>query len=432
MPARLLLLEPDRAFRVRLRGLLAQAFPGAELEEHLALSRGLTRPDFPWWQYRGLLLDAAMLPEAAKTLLPAWRKAKPPPVLVVLSGTPGREGPTELPPEGALSLAKDSSSDAEIKRVLAKVLDASAAVSAPAPWTEEPPAARTPPAKSSPPVPPPDSRPVFDILLPGYTLKKLLGEGGMSRVFLARANDDKRLVAIKLLDSARVHDPALLKRFINEHRILATVRHPRLVAIDDYKLTRQYAYIAMEYLPCGDLAAKIAAGIEPPQAMRYLRQLAEAMDAIHSHDIIHRDIKPSNLMFRANGGLVLTDFGVARDRAATGGVTQMGFVIGTPAYLAPERALGAAADERSDLYSAGAVLYEMLTGRKLYTGNSAREVFLQHVNAPVPRLPRRLSAYQLLLDRLLAKREKERVQTAAELLYLIDEYWPDTPEQRGT
>jgi hypothetical protein len=427
MPARLLLLDPDRAFRVRLRGLMAQAFPEVELEEHLALSRGLTRQDFPWWQYRGLLLDAAMLGEAARSLLPHWRKARPLPGLVLLSGTAGREGRTQLPPEGALSLAKDASSDAEIKRVLGKLLDsrqAAAAQEAPGLPPERPVTQPAPAAK------PPDSRPVFDILLPGYTLKKLLGEGGMSRVFLARANDDKRLVAIKLLDSARVHDPALLKRFITEHRILATVRHPRLVAIDDYKLTRQYAYIAMEYLPCGDLAAKIAAGIEPAQAMRYLRQLAEAMDAIHSHDIIHRDIKPTNLMFRANGGLVLTDFGVARDRAATGGVTQLGFVIGTPAYLAPERALGAAADERSDLYSAGAVLFEMLTGRKLYTGNSAREIFLQHVNAPVPRLPRRLAAYQLLLDRLLAKREKERVQSAAELLYLIDEYWPDTTGQQ--
>src|SRR5919108_375997 len=151
-------------------------------------------------------------------------------------------------------------------------------------------------------------------------------------------------------------------------------------------------------------------------ALRIASQIAQALQAIHSRGIVHRDLKPANILFRADGRPVLVDFGLARDLRVNSTLTVVGQFIATPRYMSPEQCLGRPVDARSDLYSLGAVLYEMITGKKIYDGANSAEVIALHVNAPPPQLAELLSVHQPLLDRLLAKKPEERFQSAAEVV----------------
>ncbi len=150
--------------------------------------------------------------------------------------------------------------------------------------------------------------------------------------------------------------------------------------------------------------------------MRIFRQLIEALKAVHDAGIVHRDLKPHNIMFRADGSIAQLDFGVARDTEIEHNITHQGFVIGTPNYMSPEQAEGRRVDHRSDLYSAGAILFEMLTGKPPYKSDSMPGLMYAHINSPVPQLPRSLAEYQILIDRLMAKKPEQRYQSALELL----------------
>jgi serine/threonine-protein kinase PpkA len=175
----------------------------------------------------------------------------------------------------------------------------------------------------------------------------------------------------------------------------------------------------MEYFPGGDLQQRIRAGISSMTALKILMQMARALDAVHSAGVVHRDLKPQNIMFRENNRLAILDFGLARELDATSTLTQKGMVMATPLYMSPEQCLGQPHDPRGDLYATGVILYEMLTGETVYTGENASALAYQHVHGPIPRLPGRLSGYQSLLDRLLAKRPEHRFQSARELFAYV-------------
>ena len=146
---------------------------------------------------------------------------------------------------------------------------------------------------------------------------------------------------------------------------------------------------------------------------------SRALDAIHARGIVHRDLKPANILFRADGRPVIVDFGLAKDLAVNSTLTVAGQLIATPRYMSPEQCLGHPVDARSDLYSLGAVFFEMLTGHKLFERESSANLLSMHLNGPIPRLPERLAGYQPILDRLLAKRPADRFQSARELFNLI-------------
>jgi serine/threonine protein kinase len=140
---------------------------------------------------------------------------------------------------------------------------------------------------------------------------------------------------------------------------------------------------------------------------------------VHSAGVVHRDLKPQNIMFRANHRPAILDFGLAREIDATSTLTQKGMVMATPLYMSPEQCLGHPHDARGDLYAAGVILYEMLTGKHAYEGDNASALAYQHVHGTIPRLPKRLAGYQTLVDRLLAKRPEDRFQSARELFNYI-------------
>ena len=252
--------------------------------------------------------------------------------------------------------------------------------------------------------------------VPGYNVVHIIGQGGQAQVFLAEREHDGLRVALKVLDRALRQDPVFLQRFVREYKLLASVESPYVARIYDQGFSGDHPYIAMEFLPSGTLAARIREGLTTRSALRIAGQIAQALSAIHARGIVHRDLKPANILFRADGRPVLVDFGLARDMKVNSTLTVAGQFLATPRYMSPEQCLGLPIDARSDLYSLGAVLYEMITGRKIYDGANSAEVIAMHVNAPPPKLADLLSVHQPLLDRLLAKEPANRFQSAAEVV----------------
>jgi len=252
--------------------------------------------------------------------------------------------------------------------------------------------------------------------VPGYNVVHIIGQGGQAQVFLAEREHDGLRVALKVLDRALRQDPVFLQRFVREYKLLASVESPYVARIYDQGFSGEHPYIAMEFLPSGTLAARIREGLTTRSALRIAGQIAQALSAIHARGIVHRDLKPANILFRADGRPVLADFGLARDMKVNSTLTVAGQFLATPRYMSPEQCLGLPIDARSDLYSLGAVLYEMITGRKIYDGANSAEVIAMHVDAPPPKLADLLSVHQPLLDRLLAKEPANRFQSAAEVV----------------
>jgi serine/threonine protein kinase len=179
----------------------------------------------------------------------------------------------------------------------------------------------------------------------------------------------------------------------------------------------------MEYFPAGDLRARVARDRPSvDEALLIVGSILAALTSVHYAGIIHRDLKPANVMFRDDGTIALVDFGSARRDADPVAKTLAGVVIGTPYYLSPEQALGGTADERSDLYSVGVMLYELLTGQRMYAAGSLVALFEMHKNAPIPPLPASLSKHQRFFERLVAKSPELRYASAEEALVSLMDY----------
>ncbi len=255
--------------------------------------------------------------------------------------------------------------------------------------------------------------------IPGYTILRPLGRGGMAAVYLARQESLGREIALKVLASAPGDDPTAHERFLREARIAASLRHPHIVPIHDFGIHGDLAYIAMEYEPGGTVAPLAGERLPPRDALRIVRDIAGALDYAHGRGVVHRDIKPDNILRGEHGGAVLTDFGIARLQGAPV-LTAEGTSVGTPLYMSPEQLRGDKVDGRSDLYSLGVVLWQLLTGDPPYSGHDAWSIGTQHISADIPRLPPALVHLQPLLDGLLAKKPEARLQSGAELVQRID------------
>ncbi|MCP5049099.1 MAG: serine/threonine protein kinase [bacterium] len=261
------------------------------------------------------------------------------------------------------------------------------------------------------------------IEIPGYKIKKELGSGGMARVYLADEKKLERPVALKVLTPAIAENPKITKRFIKEAKTAAQLDHTNIVSIFDVGKHQGFYYIAMEYL-AGNLKEKIKSNrsIKPLEALAVMKEVAKALSYAHNRGYIHRDIKPDNIMFRKDGAVVLVDFGIvkAMNELENTKLTSTGTSIGTPQYMSPEQIKARKVDGRSDIYSLGVVLYEMLTGTVPFKADSIVTVALQHLDEPVPELPKRLKELQPLIDKMMAKSPRERVRNAEGLIRLID------------
>ncbi len=252
-------------------------------------------------------------------------------------------------------------------------------------------------------------------VIPGYTLRLKIGESEKAVVYLATSSHRGHNVALKV-SKTLAEESAGRQHLEREYTAIMAVRSPLVVEIYDYGMHAGMEYIAMEYLPRGDLKARIQRGVSEQDALHYLVQIASALQVVHEAGLVHRDLKPPNVMLRENDGVALIDFGLARSLLGNTASTHTGVLLGSPYYMSPEQALGETLDARSDFYSLGIICYEMLTGSKPYTGDTAMEVLQQHVSAPLPVLPPERARYQPFLERLLAKARGERFATATEVI----------------
>jgi serine/threonine protein kinase len=257
-----------------------------------------------------------------------------------------------------------------------------------------------------------------------YQIEDLLGQGGMSAVYRAYDPNLRRVVAIKLIHAHLASDPNFVGRFKEEAAAVARLRHPNIVQVHDFNIDDGTYYMVMEYLAGETLQTRLrrlndAQRLMPfPEAIDICSQLCNAVGYAHNHELIHRDIKPANIMLDVNGRAILMDFGIVK---IIGGDyhTATGATIGTAMYMSPEQIRTERVDDRSDIYSLGVTLYEMVSGQPPYKADSAMTLMMMVLNDPLPDLCKvRSGLPQNLLDavnKALAKEPAERFQTMAEM-----------------
>jgi len=258
--------------------------------------------------------------------------------------------------------------------------------------------------------------------IPGYKVESVLGYGGMSTVYLAEQVSLGRRVALKVMAESLTHDPTYTKRFLKEARIIAQLTYPYIIVIYDYGVVGAQHYIAMECVDGGDLFRRVKTTMRVSEIIKVMVQVAKALAYAHGKGYIHRDIKPGNILFREDGTVVLSDFGLAKGLSDNTQVTAAGMTLGTPAYMSPEQAFGEQVDSRSDLYSLGCVFYFMLTGAKPYTADNPVALAMKHLRDPIPQLPDEYRWLQPILDKLMAKKPEDRYQYGEDLAKELEQY----------
>lgn len=249
----------------------------------------------------------------------------------------------------------------------------------------------------------------------------------MAQVFLAERLADKKRVVVKFPLSTPYHEAGVVRQYCERYLYLARLDGQHVVRYLDAGIVGSWPYVVLEYLAAGDLRQRMAAGLTTAAALHILAQIGEALSTLHVGGFAHMDIKPENIFFRADGELALIDFNIstAFGRVARNRLT--GDVLGSPFYMSPEQGRGAPVDGRSDLYSAGVILYEMLTGERPYSGENSAQVIFRHLHDEIPLLPRRIRDLQPLVDQLLAKEPDERFPSATALLQALRSFTAAPP-----
>ena len=250
-----------------------------------------------------------------------------------------------------------------------------------------------------------------------YEIVELIGKGGMATVYKGYQAEIDRYVAIKVLPPHPGQDAEFVKRFQLEARTIARLQHPHILPVYDYGAQGDILYLAVAYIEGGSLATRIAGGRMPLQMVnKYLNEISSALDYAHRQGIVHRDIKPDNILIGREGYALLADFGIAKLLGGDTKLTATGGLVGTPAYMAPEQAVGGVVGPAADIYALGVVTFEMVTGKLPYNADTPMQIVMKHVTDPVPRLGDVITnvppALDIVMARVLSKEPSERYMTA--------------------
>jgi len=266
--------------------------------------------------------------------------------------------------------------------------------------------------------------------LGGFEIEEMIGRGGMGVVYLARDTKLKRSVAVKSIPASLAGDSTARMRFRREAELLASLNHPNIAIIHDILEQEALVYLVLEYVPGQTLAERITKGpLNLEEALTIALQIAEAMAAAHEQGVIHRDLKPGNIKITPDGKVKVLDFGLAKvavseDRSSETAVTQPGRIMGTPAYMSPEQACGKPTDKRSDIWSFGCLMYEMLTGHLPFEGETTTEILARIIERQPDweALPQETPAnIRVLLRRCLEKDPRRRLQHIGDVAIEIRE-----------
>ena len=416
---KLIIIDDSKEYMTLVRRMLAKVMPDIEVTEYDPEQQGRPSPDFDWSIYDALLIDYQLGEnEDGIGWIESYKNSPGFPPSILMTSTGDEYIAVKAIKAGALDYINKS--DINQDRIARLVQGAFAArreqqASEETTFGEK---LRSDESIFRSVKLPNDRTPDGERI--GYRFVRLIGQGASSRVYLAERLSDKSTLVLKIMDVASIREPQALQRFVQEAELVSEVNSPYVVHFLEHGFTKEYGYIAMEFFTRGDLKQRIEHGVSLGDALNYIRHIAYGLSAIHEQGIIHRDLKPGNIMFRSDDSLALADFGISRRLNETSELTRLGSVLGTPNYISPEQALGKTVDHRSDLYSAGVVFFEMLTGRKPFKAETAPALVYQHVHADIPQLPSKLQRYQPLIEMLLAKNAAERFSSADEFVEYLE------------
>ncbi len=403
---RLLMIDHDPRYRALIRHHVTCRWPDADVVTYNPVRRGALAGEFLAQGFDAVLLDHAS-PQGAGF---GWLEelASRPGFAPVIFLAPDDEIPTRerAIEAGAFdTFSRDAIDNARLLDALERA--AAAHLEALAAWRGSPAGA--------------EAQQFGAARLRGYRRIRELARGSVSNLYLAEGEEAGELVVLKVTHVVRKANGVdqSFDRFLQEYEIVRRLRHPNIVRIHDLGVMDDFAFIVMEYFAGGDLRRRMRTPLTLRAALGYALEIARALAAVHGAGVRHRDLKPGNVMVRDDGSVALIDFGLAKHEALAFEITDTGMIFGTPHYMSPEQGHGQPADERSDLYSLGVMLYEMLARTKPYDADNPMAIIYLHAKAPVPRLPREFASAQPIVDRLMAKLPEERFANADEAAAIL-------------
>ena len=393
-PRSFLVIDDSAEFATLVARQLRKEWPDAAITRYNPVERGRPGADFDWASHDVVLLDYQLGSDDGLRWLRLYGRLPGFPLTIMLTG----EGSEEV----AAKAFKLGATDYLPKRQLNAAVLINAVREA---WA----------SREREPAPPPAPG---GFSVPGYRVLEKLGQGATAAAYRAQRVSDGLDIVIKVLRTDGSGIDTYVERFLQEYDLIDRVRHRNVVRLYDRGMSSDSLYIAMEHFAGGDLHQRLRKQpqLPPDVALGIVSDIAAGLDAVHRAGVVHRDLKPGNVMFRADGSLAIIDFGIAKHVESRLAYTQVGAVLGTPGYCSPENLTGKPLDGRSDLYSLGAMLFEMLAGYRAFPGVATPALIVQQLNSPVPRLPVLLAEYQGLVDRLMARSPDDRYASAQRVI----------------
>ena len=397
---RFLLIDDDPQYRTLLRHHISCRWPNSAIVDYDPVERGALATEILAHGFDAVLLDHAWPGGSGiEWLADLARRPGFAPVLFLSERAGDRATRRALALGASAALGKEKLQHTELIEALSVATERVARLRAAEEGTEAD----------------PETHRFGGARIPGYRQVRRLAMGAISELHLAERDSTAELVVIKVAPD-RVKEGELdqsFKRFLQEHELVQRIKSPRVVQLSDLGVNDEHAYLVMEYFSAGDLRRRMRAGISRTEALRFALEIAQALIDVHAAGVIHRDLKPGNVMLRSDGKLTLIDFGLAKHPALELDITDRGLIFGTPHYMSPEQGHGESIDVRSDLYSLGVILFEMLTGQKPYSADNPMAIIYMHRKQPIPALPEPLAPLTPLLHKFLAKDPSDRFESAA-------------------